>query len=227
MTGFGRPARYSRIACPQPINRCPYQGQALRPDGLSGRGTSSPPRSHRMLPRQEPKNAAQVRHALGPSCRCSAGTPACTEPLKKTRRMSDGSRQGDARHPGLPPVFIRQSVYLMQHAAHGSACAAAPCFHITKEQAQDSPGCSGSAACAFGGRLKILPLKRWNARQQYSTARPELIGKTAVFPRNDRPYGLKREVFQTEKALKHAVLSLIRHTAPGRLDRPRRNPAKI
>ena len=33
-----------------------------------------------------------------------------------------------------------------------------------------------------------------------SAARPELCGKTALFPRNDRPHGLKRAAFQTENA---------------------------
>ena len=32
-------------------------------------------------------------------------------------------------------------------------------------------------------------------------ARPKVSGKTALFPRNDRPYGLKCEAFQTEIAL--------------------------
>ena len=35
-----------------------------------------------------------------------------------------------------------------------------------------------------------------------SAARPKVSGKTALFPRNDRPYGLKRAAFQTENALK-------------------------
>ena len=34
-----------------------------------------------------------------------------------------------------------------------------------------------------------------------SRARPKVSGKTALFPRNDRPYGLKCEAFQTENAL--------------------------
>ena len=37
-----------------------------------------------------------------------------------------------------------------------------------------------------------------------SAARPEASEKTAFFPRNDRPYGLKCEAFQTENALKKA-----------------------
>ncbi|WP_300810593.1 hypothetical protein, partial [uncultured Desulfovibrio sp.] len=32
-------------------------------------------------------------------------------------------------------------------------------------------------------------------------ARPKVSGKTALFPRNDRPYGLKCKAFQTEIAL--------------------------
>ena len=35
-----------------------------------------------------------------------------------------------------------------------------------------------------------------------SAARPKVSGKTALFPRNDRPYGLKCKAFQTEIALK-------------------------
>ena len=38
-------------------------------------------------------------------------------------------------------------------------------------------------------------------RRRHSAARPKVSGKTAFFPRNDRPYGLKRAAFQTEKAL--------------------------
>ncbi|WP_300810278.1 hypothetical protein, partial [uncultured Desulfovibrio sp.] len=35
----------------------------------------------------------------------------------------------------------------------------------------------------------------------HSAARPKVSGKTAFFPRNDRPYGLKCKAFQTENAL--------------------------
>ncbi|MDM8215961.1 hypothetical protein QUW15_07330, partial [Desulfovibrio piger] len=38
-------------------------------------------------------------------------------------------------------------------------------------------------------------------RRRHSAARPKASGKTAFFPRNDRPYDLKRAAFQTEKAL--------------------------
>ena len=38
-------------------------------------------------------------------------------------------------------------------------------------------------------------------RRQHSAARPKVSGKTAFFPRNDRPYGLKCTAFQTENAL--------------------------
>ena len=41
----------------------------------------------------------------------------------------------------------------------------------------------------------------WNARRRHSASRPEVSGKTAFFPRNDRPYGLKCKAFQTEIAL--------------------------
>ena len=56
-------------------------------------------------------------------------------------------------------------------------------------------------------RLGPLGLERFtfekgeNARRRHSAARPEVSGKTAFFPRNDRPYGLKRAAFQTEVAL--------------------------
>ena len=35
-----------------------------------------------------------------------------------------------------------------------------------------------------------------NARRRHSAARPKVSGKTALFPRNDRPYGLERERFK-------------------------------
>ena len=38
-------------------------------------------------------------------------------------------------------------------------------------------------------------------RRRHSAARPKVSGKTALFPRNDRPYGLKCKAFQTENAL--------------------------
>ena len=37
-----------------------------------------------------------------------------------------------------------------------------------------------------------------------------MSGKTALFPRNDRPYGLKRAAFQTENALRGFLYSFIR-----------------
>ena len=50
-------------------------------------------------------------------------------------------------------------------------------------------------------RYVVLPLKKGNARRQHSAARPKVSGTTTFFPRNARPYGLKRKAFQTENAL--------------------------
>ncbi len=53
-------------------------------------------------------------------------------------------------------------------------------------------------------------------REAPSAARPKVSGKTALFPRNDRPYGLKRKAFQTEiapedvPAFADAVLDAVR-----------------
>ena len=46
------------------------------------------------------------------------------------------------------------------------------------------------------GFQSVLPLQRAKAWRQHSAARSELSGKTALFPRNDRPYGLKRKRFK-------------------------------
>ena len=49
-------------------------------------------------------------------------------------------------------------------------------------------------------RMSVLALKRAKCEAaQRSLARSER--KTALFPRNDKPYGLKCEAFQSEKAL--------------------------
>ena len=37
--------------------------------------------------------------------------------------------------------------------------------------------------------------------RRHSAVRPKVSGKTAFFPRNDRPYGSKCKAFQTENAL--------------------------
>ena len=42
---------------------------------------------------------------------------------------------------------------------------------------------------------------RPSVRRRHSAARLQLSGKTAFFPQNDRPYGLKRNAFQTKIAL--------------------------
>ena len=42
-------------------------------------------------------------------------------------------------------------------------------------------------------------------RRRHSAARPKVSGETALFPRNDRPYGLKCEAFQTENALERKL----------------------
>ena len=47
----------------------------------------------------------------------------------------------------------------------------------------------------------MLSLKKTKCQQRHSTARPKVSGKTALFPRNDRPYVLGCETLQTEKAL--------------------------
>ena len=44
-------------------------------------------------------------------------------------------------------------------------------------------------------------MKKRNARPRHSAARPKSSGMTTFSPRNDRPYGLEREAFQTENAL--------------------------
>ncbi|HJA76102.1 MAG TPA: hypothetical protein H9774_04460 [Candidatus Desulfovibrio gallistercoris] len=50
--------------------------------------------------------------------------------------------------------------------------------------------------------LKRFAFDRGEARDGgHSAARPKVSGKTTFFPRNDRPYGLKRVAFQTDKAL--------------------------
>ena len=49
-----------------------------------------------------------------------------------------------------------------------------------------------------------------------SIARSEESGKTAFFPRNDRPYGVKREAFQTENALNRSGERM----GPGKGNRP-------
>ena len=53
-------------------------------------------------------------------------------------------------------------------------------------------------------------------RRQHSAARPKVSGKTALFPRNDRPYGLKCEAFQTENALKKRGAPRQRRASVGR-----------
>ncbi len=66
---------------------------------------------------------------------------------------------------------------------------------------------AGEGMGGLGGREKLLALERFNfekgetRRRRHSAARPKVSGKTALFPRNDRPYGLKCEAFQTENAL--------------------------
>ena len=53
----------------------------------------------------------------------------------------------------------------------------------------------------------VLPLKR-AAREAAARRRPARSGrKNAFFPRNDRPYGLQGEMFQTENALEEQCVS--------------------
>ncbi|MCI7569182.1 MAG: hypothetical protein MSH25_07470 [Desulfovibrio sp.] len=60
-----------------------------------------------------------------------------------------------------------------------------------------------------GCRLERFTFEKGeNARRRHNAARPEVSGKIAFFPRNDRPYGLKRAAFQTEIALEEARRSL-------------------
>ena len=47
----------------------------------------------------------------------------------------------------------------------------------------------------------VSPLKRENARRRHGAARPDTCGKAALFPQNDRSYGLQRNAFQTENTL--------------------------
>ncbi|MDM8217234.1 hypothetical protein QUW15_13890, partial [Desulfovibrio piger] len=55
---------------------------------------------------------------------------------------------------------------------------------------------------ALSGSVERFTFEKGETRKrQHSAARPKVSGKTALFPRNDRPYGLKRTAFQTENAL--------------------------
>ena len=47
----------------------------------------------------------------------------------------------------------------------------------------------------------VSPLKKVKREVAAQCPRPKVSGKTVLFPRNDRPYGLKRTAFQTEIAL--------------------------
>lgn len=47
-----------------------------------------------------------------------------------------------------------------------------------------------------------MPLEKAKREAASQRRKPKLSGKTAHFPRSGRPYGGKRQAFQTEKALK-------------------------
>ncbi|MDM8216131.1 hypothetical protein QUW15_08220 [Desulfovibrio piger] len=47
----------------------------------------------------------------------------------------------------------------------------------------------------------VSPLEKAKREAASSAARPKVSGKTVFFSRNDRPYGLKCEAFQTKNAL--------------------------
>ena len=49
-------------------------------------------------------------------------------------------------------------------------------------------------------RKSVSPLKKVKCEAVHSAARPGVSEKIAFFPRNDRPYDLKRSAFQTENA---------------------------
>ena len=59
--------------------------------------------------------------------------------------------------------------------------------------------CRGHLFALFFTAESISSLKKVKRRGPRAV-RPELSGKTALFPRHDRPYGLKRNAFQTEQA---------------------------
>ena len=86
-------------------------------------------------------------------------------------------------------------------------------------EASRLPACGPAAA---GGRdLLYAGWRRRQARRRHSAARPKAGGKIAFFPRNVRPYGLKREAFQAENILRNAT-SL---RPCGRRPAKRRDPA--
>ena len=63
------------------------------------------------------------------------------------------------------------------------------------------------SACLPDDRHTITVLENGkNPRRRHSAARPKVSGKTALFPRNDRPYGLKCKAFQTEIALRPYII---------------------
>ena len=65
--------------------------------------------------------------------------------------------------------------------------------------------CPRFVFCVSGGTSSVASRERFSfekgeTRRRHSATRPKVSGKTALFPRNDRPYGLKRTAFQTENA---------------------------
>ena len=77
------------------------------------------------------------------------------------------------------------------------------------ERAQSSHSASGTPDAISGqsGKLRqdAATMMKYSCLptgnlECFSAVRPELSGKAALFPRHDRPYGLKRNAFQTEQA---------------------------
>ena len=86
-------------------------------------------------------------------------------------------------------------------------------------RAGDPPSAPGSSRDAQRGSGLIRPrafylFQRRNTRRRHSAARPKVSGKSAVFLRNDRPYGLKRTAFQTENASACADMSRSKRARP-------------
>lgn len=65
-------------------------------------------------------------------------------------------------------------------------------------------GSQAAAVHVLFGRLSCLEpfaVEKAEREAAASSARPESGGKTAFFPQNDRPYGVRRKAFHTENAL--------------------------
>ena len=146
---------------------------------------------------------ARPREAVERSRRANRNRRAAPTASLRKRRIGPGKENGKNNQMQLAEKTEKKDVMVLPGKEPWSRAIPRACPYRRTTAGNRPPAQRSGQRPARKTRLRerFIFEKGENARRRHSAARPEVNGKNVFFPRNDRPYGLKRAAFQTEIAL--------------------------